>query len=232
MAGRTLMPLIGDGVEALEAYLKRIRKKHRLVPKVSTYMGKSEVHIVIEVAGGEDVSDWVTFENLDAFVEAVAGIYEMNGISQWQKYTIGCKKIIDGGPAHAETHRRADNDPRPLVRDRDVHPGVPDEPVMEALLQWGANGHFDGRMSNGSPLVGHMKSGQVRIASKCRELDVRFPRHHPAKGVATVDGTRVPLCFDCGGNTGNGAVLICGDAWGSLIVYVDRIPPSQSDEFL
>ena len=99
------MPLIGDGVEALEAYLKRIREKHRLVPAVSTYMGKSEVHINIKVEGGKDVRDWVTFENLDAFVEAVAGIYEKNGISQWQKYTIGCKKITDGGPAHPAPER-------------------------------------------------------------------------------------------------------------------------------
>lgn len=213
------MPSIGDGVEALEAFLKRIREKNGEVPVVSTFMGKSKVHISIEVEGGEDVSDWVTFENPHAFVEAVADIYKKKCISRWQKYRIRCERIIDDAPAH-ETDRRADIDPR----DRDMHLGVPDEPVMAALLHWGANGHFDGRMSNRSPLVGHMKSGQVRIASKCGELDVCFPRHDPAQGVATVDGTRIPLRFDCGGNTGNGAVLMCGDAWGHLIVYVDRIP--------
>jgi hypothetical protein len=38
-----------------------------------------------------------------------------------------------------------------------------------------------------------------------------------------VDGTPVPLCFDCGGNTDRGAAVTCGGVWGSCIVYVDRI---------
>ncbi len=113
------MPLIADGVEALEAFLKRIREKNGLVPQVTAY-GNPRVHISIENAGGEYVSDWVTFENLDAFVEAVADIYEKNGISQWQKYRIGCREIIDDAPAHAETYRRADNDPRVAEPDSPV----------------------------------------------------------------------------------------------------------------
>jgi len=121
------MPLIADGVPALKACLKHLREKNGLVPKVVTAYGNPRVHISIENAGGEDVSDWVTFENLDAFVEAVTDIYEKNGISQWQKYSIGCREIIDDAPAHAETYRRADNDPRPVVRDRDPHPRVLDE---------------------------------------------------------------------------------------------------------
>jgi TATA-box binding protein (TBP) (component of TFIID and TFIIIB) len=108
------MPLIADGVQALEAYLKRIREKNGLVPSVVTWMGNPEVHIFIKNAGGKNVTGWVTFENLDAFVEAVADIYEKNGISQWQKYSIGCHDIIDDAPVHAKTYRRADNDPRPL----------------------------------------------------------------------------------------------------------------------
>ena len=142
------MPLIGDGVEALEAFLKRIREKHGLVPRVCKYMGKSEVRIVIEVAGGKDVSDWVTFEDPDAFVEAVADIYEKNDISQWQKYAIGCEKIIDGGPARircaamtgnesaaAATYSRGDDqDLLPLVREETpdiAFAGRPD-PAREA----------------------------------------------------------------------------------------------------
>ena len=108
------MPLIGDGVEALKAFFKRIREKNGLVPNVSVYENP-EVHIVIENAGGEDVSDWVTFENLDAFVEAVADIYEKNGISQWQKYSIGFREIIDDAPPH-ELPRKTEDNPESLAR--------------------------------------------------------------------------------------------------------------------
>ena len=108
------MPLIGDGVEALKAFLKRIREKNGLVPNVSVY-GNPEVHIHIKNAGGKNVSDWVTFENLDAFVEAVADIYEKNGISQWQKYSIGCREIIDDAPPH-ELPRKTEDNPESLAR--------------------------------------------------------------------------------------------------------------------
>lgn len=103
------MPLIGDGVEALEAFLKRIRKKNGLVPGVSTFMGNPQVHIRIPAEGGKDVLDWVTFKNLDAFVEAVADIYEKNGISRWQKYSIGCCDIADVAPPHELPHKTEDN---------------------------------------------------------------------------------------------------------------------------
>jgi hypothetical protein len=143
------MPLIRDGVEALEAYLKRIREKRGLVPGVCKYMGKPEVRIVIEVAGGKDVSDWVTFKDPDAFVKAVADIYEKNNISQWQKYAIGCKTLIGGGPARircaamtgnesaaAATYSRGD-DQELRVRDEtpDIASAGRPDPAREAEKQ-------------------------------------------------------------------------------------------------
>ena len=93
-AGRASMPLIGDGKEAVVAYCKRMREKYRLAVTVNTLRGP-RVHVLIEDAGGKDVYEWVTFENLDAFVGAVSDIYKKNGISRAQKYSIGCHDIID-----------------------------------------------------------------------------------------------------------------------------------------
>lgn len=65
------------------------------------------------------------------------------------------------------------------------------------------------------------KTGQIRIASKCGQLNARFSLQHPVNAAATVNGAPVALCLDWGSNTA--AVVTCGGEWGSFVVYMDRI---------